>query len=165
MRNFFSYIGRILVRENIPVWLSLLLMIFGALSAYVIAPVINEKFQIQIAKREFLVSSMVNFADDTKSFIDGVGVFINEDSPTKEARILLLSKAANLNFSAVQLAFVIPEEKKLLLGFQTSLNEIQGIIAVSENRTDKEDIVKSLKILSEQSLNIYKTLAETAGFE
>lgn len=158
-----KYLWQLIVDDKIPVWLTLLLMILGALGAYWLAPVVNEKFELQVAKREFLVSSMKDFAKDSKSFIDAVGNFVNDPSPDKASRISLVSKAAELNFFAVQLTYVIPEDKLLLLDFQNSINKVQRTVGIKFDDTNQSVILGDLKIMSQNSLLIYKSLAEKAG--
>ena len=51
IRNFFPYMFGTLVGASIPVWLTLLLTVGGAYIAYYLAPNINEKFEIQAAKK------------------------------------------------------------------------------------------------------------------
>lgn len=146
-----------------PVWLALLLFILGAFGTYSLAPKLNESFQLQVAKREFMVESMKDFATTTKSFINDVGKLVNEKQPSDELRISLVSKSAELNFFAVQLSYVIPEKSDLLLKFQKSVEGVQKSIGDTRVETNRDVVIEQLKAVSIQSLLIYQALAKKAG--
>ncbi len=163
IQRFLPYLWSTICGEKMPVWLALLLIVLGAFGTYAIAPKLNEGFQIQVAKREFMVDSMKDFATTTKSFIDGVGKLVNENQPSDELKISLVSKAAKLNFFAVQLTFIIPEKKNLLLKFQESVEDVQKSVARVTVDTQRDVIITQLKDVSVQSLLIYQALAKKAG--
>lgn len=161
--KFIKYLWTVISGEKMPVWLALLLIVSGAVGTYLVAPKLNENFQLEVAKREFLVSSMSDFALATKSFIDGVGKLINERSPSNEQRVGLVSKAAELNFFAVQLTYILPDEKGLLLEFQKNVARVQKSVATRQDSSDNDAIIEDLKKVSIQSLAIYQALARKTG--
>lgn len=163
LRKFFAYLWATICGEKMPVWLALLLIIAGAIGTYKVAPKLNQGFQLQVAKREFMVDSMKDFASTTKSFIDGVSKLVNERNPTEETRVALIAKAAELNFFAVQLSYVIPEQSDLLLKFQENVVNVQETVAQESTNSLNGEIIAQLKVVSVQSLLIYQALAEKAG--
>lgn len=158
-----AYIWKTLCGEKMPVWLALLLIVAGAMGTYFIAPKLNEGFQLQVAKREFMVESMRDFASATKSFIDGVGQLVNQKTPDEQLKISLVAKAAELNFFAVQLTYVIPEHRNILLEFQKNVGDVQESIALMEPNQTNEQLIDNLKRVGKQSLDIYEALATKAG--
>lgn len=159
LRSFWA----VICGNKIPVWMTLLLIILGAFGSYLVAPKLNEEFQLQVAKREFLVGSMKDFTVATTSFIDGVSKLVNEKSPSDELKISLISKAVELNFFAVQLSYVIPEQQEMLLRFQEDVEQVQNSVALSKGGIQKDELVAQLKGVSVQSLLIYQALAQKAG--
>ncbi|MEQ8306082.1 MAG: hypothetical protein RIA09_05940 [Hoeflea sp.] len=162
--RFLGYLRNVVCGEKVPVWLTILLIILGAVGTYFIAPKLNEGFQLQIAKREFLVASMQDFAGTTKSFIDDVARLVNTDEPDAQQRVELVAKAAELNFFAVQLSYIIPDERERLLRFQENVERVQKSIAQSDGVDDNEAIIAELKEVGAQALHIYEALAKEAGF-
>src|SRR4051794_14678980 len=110
-KGWVSHIFGVLVSDSIPVWLSLTLMVLGALTTYWIAPLINQKFEIQAARREFLIKNLEEFSSSTKNLIDVVSKSVNEKSQFKYD--VIVSEAnpsiAKLQFSATQLVYIVPE--------------------------------------------------------
>lgn len=151
-------------QDRVPIWLMLVLTIGGAFGAYWVAPQVNETFQIQAAKREFLVRSMTDFSSSTNEFLDKLSKFVNESDPSKEQRVELLSEATALNFYAVQIAYVLPNESELLADFQTEVVDAQSIIASDTNNVDKAELIKSAQNIGRYSLQIYSKLSKKIGF-
>jgi hypothetical protein len=153
-----------LCQDRVPIWLMLFLTIGGALGAYWVAPHVNETFQIQAAKREFLVESMTDFSSSTNDFLDKLSKFVNDSDPTREQRVELLSEATALNFYAVQIAYVLPNETKLLADFQNEVLAAQSIIANDTIDPEKEELIQRAKNIGQYSLQIYSKLSKKIGF-
>jgi hypothetical protein len=163
LRTLLLKFWNVICGDKVPVWLTIILIACGAAGSYYVAPKLNENFQLQIAKREFLVQSMGDFAVTTKAFIDGVGKLINIPEPSDQQRVELVSKAAELNFFAVQLSYILPDEQAALLRFQDAVERIQKSIGHIEGKQPNEAIITELKEVGVQSLLIYKALAQKAG--
>ncbi|TXN07508.1 hypothetical protein FV222_02265 [Methylobacterium sp. WL103] len=163
--RFFRAAWKLLVGENIPVWLSLILMALGAYATYQLAPSINEKFQIQAAKREFLVDNMKSFADSTKDLIDVISKAINEKDQQKYNQQIADANRliAKLQFSSVQLMYVIPEYSNSVVSFQKSVEDLQNRITLYRPQEYTGDILQELKLTSKKSLEIYSILMKKAG--
>jgi hypothetical protein len=164
-RQGLIYLRDTLARESIPVWLSLLLVVAGALGAYWIAPLINEKFEIQAARREFLVKNLEGFSADTKGLVDIIYKSINEKDPAKYKSAIgdagpLISK---LQFSATQLLYIVPDEFEAIVKFQKSLDSLQDVLIAHKAGNDSVEILSRAKLLMQQSLSIYEALLSRAG--
>jgi hypothetical protein len=140
-------------------------MVAGALSAYLIAPLINQKFEIQAARREFLVKNLEEFSVDTKSLIDVVYKSVNETDQQKYNGLVsdLSPTVSKLQFSATQLLYVVPEDAQTITVFQKSLDDMQDSLIAHKVGSDTSPVLTQAKMLMRQSMNIYELLLSKAG--
>lgn len=153
------------MRDTIPVWLSLILMVLGAAATYWLAPKINAEFELQAARREFLVKNLENFSGDTKSLIDLVSKGVNETDRTRYQSIIaeVNPSVAKLQFAATQLLFVVPEQSEKIVAFQTTLDSLQDSFLSFKVGGNADGVLNGSKSLLKQSLQIYKSLLAKAG--
>lgn len=165
LRRLLTYIGDVLVKDTIPVWLSLLLMVAGAVATYWLAPKINAQFEVQAARREYLVKSLESFSGDTKSLIEVVAKSINEKSRFKYDELVaaMNPNIAKLQFSGTQLLYVVPEQSANIVSFQETLSKLQNEVLAFEPGADPGPILDTSKLLLSQSLRIYEALLARAG--
>ncbi len=165
LKRLTCYFWSVLIKDSIPVWLSLCLMVVGAFATYYIAPLINQQFQIQEARREFLVKNLGEFSSDTKSLIDVVYKAINETDQQKfDTQISGISPTVSkLQFSATQLLYVVPDDAQAITLFQKNLDEMQDSLISHKVGSDPSLVLAQAKILMRQSLNIYEILLAKAG--
>lgn len=165
LRRLLSHVSGVLLKDSIPVWLSLILMILGAGATYWLAPKINAQFEIQAARREFLVKNLENFSDDTKNLIDAISKGVNETSQFKYNSLLseINPKIAKLQFSGTQLLYIVPEYSSEILTYQKTLDQLQDIIISFQVGNDTTKILENSKSLMKQSLQIYEALLSKAG--
>ena len=165
MKRFFSYVASVLVKDNVPVWMTLAIFIAGAFATYLIAPLINEKFEIQAARREFLVHSLNSFSAETKNVIDAV--FESLDAPNQilyDKSVHNLSPSiSKLQFSSTQLLYVVPDQGEMIVAFQRSLDELQDELIRHRVGSDAAPIVTKSKELTKRSLAIYESLLRKTG--
>lgn len=156
----------VLTRDTIPVWLSLALMVLGALATYLLAPMINAQFEIQAARREFLVKNLENFSNDTKSLIDVVAKSVNETSQVRYNSMVseINPSIAKLQFSATQLLYIVPEHSPAIVDFQKTLDSLQDSILSFRVGSQPQEILSNSKDLMVGSLVIYEALLQKAGF-
>lgn len=165
MRRFFTYIGNVFIKDVIPVWLSLFLMILGAFATYWLAPKINAQFEIQAARREFLVKNLESFSGDTKNLIDTISKSVNERSRVRYDDLVstINPGIAKLQFSGTQLLYIVPEQSAGIVSFQKTLSELQGQMLAFEPGSDPKPILELSKSLLTQALGIYEALLSKAG--
>lgn len=163
--KFKSYICEVLFGHNIPVWMTLFLVIAGAVATYFIAPSINQKFELQRARREFLVGNLNSLAGDTKHLLDEVSAVITTDSDTElQRKIELLNPLiAKLQFSAVQLVQVVPESAEDIVEFQRDLQRLQTFMTSYKLKSNNSDMLSITKSIGANSLHIYGILLKKAG--
>lgn len=161
-----SHIFGVLVSDSIPVWLSLILMFLGAIATYYVAPLINEQFEIQGARREFLVKNLEDFSSNTKNLLDVVSQGVNQGSQFKYDEVIAGANPSisKLQFSATQLVYIVPENHQQIIEFQKNLDELQNELLSHKAGTDTETILKLSKELMRKSLVIYDALLKKAGF-
>ena len=166
LRQLANIVFAFLVRDTIPIWLSLLLMILGAGATYVLAPKINAEFEIQAARREFLVKNLENFSGDTKELIDVVAMSVNEGSQVKYRSLVaeINPSIAKLQFSGTQLLYIVPDHSAEILSFQKTLSLLQDNLLSFRVGSDPAAILETSKLLMRQSLIIYEALLTKAGF-
>lgn len=166
IKRFFSYVGDVLIRDSIPVWLSLMLMVLGAGATYWLAPKINAQFEVQAARREFLVKNLENFSGDTKSLIDVVSKSVNESSQFKYNALVadLNPSIAKLQFAATQLLYIVPEHSNEIVAFQRTLDQMQDSLLAFKAGSNPAAVLNASKSLMKQSLQIYEVLLAKAGF-
>lgn len=166
IKQTFGHIFEVLVSDSIPVWLSLVLMLLGAVATYYIAPLINEQFEIQAARREFLVKNLEDFSSNTKDLIDVISKSVNENSQFKYDDLVSDANPsiAKLQFSATQLVYIVPENHKQIIEFQKTLDTLQNALLSHKAGTSSEGVLETSKQLMRQSLVIYDALLKKAGF-
>lgn len=165
-KRFLRKICEVLLADSIPVWLSLFLMIIGAIATYYVAPLINEQFEIQGARREFLIKNLEEFSANTKNLIDVVSKGVNEKSQFKYDALVAEANPsiAKLQFSATQLLYIVPENHTEIVEFQRSLVAMQDELLSHQVGEGGENILTISKQLMRQSLVIYDSLLRKAGF-
>jgi len=161
LRNFLS----VLVSDTIPVWLSLVLMLCGAVATYYIAPLINEQFEMQTARREFLVKNLEEFSGNAKTLIDVVSKAVNEKSQFKFDSLVADANPSisKLQFSATQLMYIVPDNHENILEFQKTLDALQDKLVRHQAGSDSAPIMADAKNLMKQSLLIYDALLKKTG--
>jgi hypothetical protein len=167
LRQFFGSVWVLLTKEHLPVWLTLALTISGATMAYLVAPVLNQKFEIQTARREFVVESLNEFGTNSKQIIDKVHEIIRSEKGdlNKQLAFDLDSQIAQIQYQAVELTYVLPEKAEQVVGYQRSLATLKAAVGVYYANKDTDQLVSALKDTSEKSLNLYAGLLETVGFK
>ncbi len=155
----------LLVSDTIPVWLTVLLMFFGAVATYYVAPIINEKFEMQAARREFLVKNLEDFSGNAKTLIDVVSKAVNEKSQFKFDALVADANPSisKLQFSATQLIYIVPDSHSNILEFQRTLDALQDKLVKHKTDSDASPIMVDAKNLMKQSLLIYDALLKKAG--
>jgi len=166
LKRLLRKICDVLVADSIPVWLSLFLMIIGAIATYYVAPLINEQFEIQGARREFIVKNLEEFSGSTKDLIDVVSKAVNENTQFKYDALVAETNPSitKLQFSATQLLYIVPENHAEIVGFQRALVAMQDELLAHRVGQDGENILAISKQLMRQSLVIYDSLLRKAGF-
>jgi hypothetical protein len=161
-----AHLGHVLLSDVIPVWLSLVLMILGAGAAYYIAPLINEQFEIQAARREFLIKNLEDFSSTTRSLIDVVSKGVNERSQFKYDALVAEANPsiAKLQFSATQLVYIVPQNHEQIIAFQKTLIAMQEQLISHSVGSSSSELLDTSKSLMKQSLLIYDALLRKAGF-
>jgi hypothetical protein len=159
-------IYNVLVADSIPVWLSLSLMLLGTVATYFIAPLINEKFELQSTRREFLVKNLEDFSANTKNLIDVISKGVNEKSQFRYDALVgeANPSIAKLQFSATQLVYIVPEKHQEIVEFQRTLVAMQDELLTHKVGNDTQGILVTSKQLMKQSLIIYDSLLRKAGF-
>ncbi len=140
-------------------------MVAGAIATYWLAPKINAQFEVQAARREYLVKNLESFSGDTKGLIDVVASAVNEKSRPKYGELIatINPSVAKLQFSGTQLLYVIPEQSANIVAFQKTLSELQNEILAFQPGNDAKSILDTSKSLLTQSLGIYEALLAKAG--
>lgn len=165
IKSFFSYIASVLIRDSVPVWMTLAIFVAGAFATYLIAPLINEKFEIQAARREFLVHSLNSFSSETKTVIDVVFESLNASNQILYDKSIhnLSPSISKLQFSSTQLLYVVPDQGETIVAFQRSLDELQDELIRYRIGSDAAPIVAKSKELTRRSLSIYESLLRKTG--
>lgn len=164
-KRFLCLVRNILIRDTIPVWLSLILMILGAAATYWLAPKINAEFELQSARREFLVKNLENFSNDTKGLIDVISKSVNESDQLKYNLVIteINPSIAKLQFAATQLLYIVPENSSEIVSFQKTLDGLQDRLLEFKIGENANEILSDSKSLMKQSLQIYEALLAKAG--
>jgi hypothetical protein len=169
MKKFLAYILKViwnfLAEEKMPVWLSLVLVAIGGYSTYYIAPVINEKFEMQAARREFLVKNLDQFSGDVKSLFDLVASGLNSSTKyeLEKVKIEVNPVVAKIQFSATQINFLIPRNAALVVKFQRSLNSLQDDMISHSFGQDSSEIRSDMREMTDLSMQVYRALLRRAG--
>lgn len=165
MRTFSRRLIKLLTQEHIPVWMTLCLFVLGTLVTYWVAPKINAQFEMQAARREFLVKSLQSFADETKRVVDIASEAISQKEQATYLQWLSEESPsiAKLQFSAAQLIYVIPEYGDKIVSFQKELDSLQDSLISFQAGRDPTPIIERAKSLTVDSLDIYDALLREAG--
>ncbi|MDX8518738.1 hypothetical protein [Mesorhizobium dulcispinae] len=165
LKRICAHMGNVLLKDTIPVWLSLILMVLGAWATYWLAPKINAEFELQSARREFLVKNLESFSSDTKGLIDVISKGVNETDKLKYQAIIaeVNPSVAKLQFAATQLLYVVPEKSDEIVAYQSTLDKLQDSFLTFRVGQNAEGILSDSKSLMRQSLQIYESLLTKAG--
>jgi hypothetical protein len=165
LKRVFSRVCEFLTTDKMPVWLSLLLVLGGALVSYYIAPVINEKFEMQAARREFLVKNLEQFSVDVKLLLDMVAKGVNSESKDDLQKVVMEVNPfiSKIQFSVTQMSFLLPNDAPLLVKFQASLERLQADFEGYTFGADSAKIIVSVKETMVLSITVYRALLDRAG--
>ncbi|MBX4858497.1 hypothetical protein HJA86_00620 [Rhizobium bangladeshense] len=166
LKRLLTHVCAVMLKDSIPVWLSLILMVLGAGATYWLAPKINAQFEIQAARREFLVKNLESFSNDTKNLIDLIAKGVNEGNQFKYSVLVsdINPSIAKLQFSATQLLYIVPDHSAEVVSFQKTLDQLQDSLLSFRAGNDPTAILETSKKLLKQSLLIYEAMLAKAGF-
>ncbi len=162
-----NYLYIVFFDVNIPVWLTLLLTILGAFCAYELAPRLNEKFEIQAARREFIVNNLKEFGTSSKLIIEKVHHIVTapNGSLSKLDYLEVDGLIAKIQYDAVQLTYILPDKESEVVYYQNSLLKLKVEIENFYKTNNSTDVVAALKKAEENSLGLYAALLESVGFK
>lgn len=154
-----------LLEEKMPVWLSLLLVLGGGWATYYLAPAINEKFEMQVARREFLVKNLEQFSTDVKSLLDLVSKGVNAKNKNDLDSVIMEINpfVSKIQFSVTQMNFLLPRDAILLVQFQRSLEKLQTDLKGYTVGESSVEIIGDIKEVMILSMQVYRALLDRAG--
>ena len=159
LRSKGRYVGRLLLREKMPVWLVLFGILIGSLVTYLVAPVLNSKFEVAKARAAYVTENLKGLNTDTANLFADLASVAMEVSTNQEisttTRSELIKAVVILQWRANEYEVLFPDEASLT----TIRRYSAGIDAVRQLVTG----TKPLPTTSEIREAAAKLASETRG--
>lgn len=170
LKNFLHCALKHLCRDGVPVWLTLLIFALTALGTYFLAPIINQKFELQKIQTEYIANNLNELNKSTYKVIADVDSYTNlllteSKSPeTKKLERDIRNEITQLHWRSIELKIIFNKNKNADLAieeYQISLNRISNAIAGS----NREEIYDATQRFAKSSAKIIDMLADKAGLK
>lgn len=158
-----------LTATDMPVWLSLCLVLAAAVGTYYIAPLVNENFEFQknrsahvLQTVEKISNSNVELAVLTRKFNDSL--FYDKDSLEGD-RNALLDKITEYSWLLIDVDVVLSRanaERSCVEGLNGHLDALRKSVIASELPQDQESVLKAASEVTESARNCSVVLYEAA---
>lgn len=169
MRNITLYIKKILLDSNTPLWVTIIGILGGALGAYVITPLINQKLENQKIKTEYVIRSLDSVNSKTQEMLSEISIVnrkIYNKNQTAEENIDKATRlVAELQWKAIEISAVLDDEKSLniLMDFQEKLDGVRSKIEVINSPDSALKALAEIRAFIPSSLRLVNRIASLSG--
>jgi hypothetical protein len=167
MRIVAAPIGKALAGQGIPTWMTVLVMMLGAVGTYYLSPRLNQTFEAQKLRTEFVIKSLNDINDQTRALLGAMTtvsqsiVHHNPVSPAEFNEIAAGSTRLSWNVAFVfQVVEEDEESVRLCTEFATRLNTLTLRYADLRNALPSTDADMS-KTMSEIGQDMGKLMEVT----
>ncbi len=144
--SFFRYISR----DNMPIWLSVLLAASAAVGTYIVAPILNQDFEFQKNRSAHLLQTVselnklsVDLAVDVRQYNESL--FYGKESLT-ERRGALLDKITELQWRLMDVNVIIDRaggNVKSVSTLTVKLDRLRSVVMEAKSPEDQELVIAS----------------------
>lgn len=82
-----KYIRDVLIKSDMPVWMTLLIMLFGGIITYFFVPYFNEEFEKQKIRTSYIIKNMETLNNDSVQFLNLLKRYNVVDKKEKKSNI------------------------------------------------------------------------------
>lgn len=167
--------GEILCGHHMPVWMTLLVGIVGALigivGSYWIIPDINRQLKIDEIRSQYLLETIKGLNNDTRALLSEITKYnhsiLDGKAVDVERRRLIVSLITELQWRVVDLdvIFTTDKAKQVLQSYRDSLSELRHSIENPSGQFYVEKIITASEEFAIDSYRVLSALYALAGLE
>lgn len=169
MKNLISYIKRVLLDSNVPLWVTIVGILSGAFGAYVITPLINQQLESQKIKTEYVIRSLDAINSKTQEMLSEIAIvnrkIYNKTQNIEENIDKATRLVAELQWKAIEISAVLDDEKSLgiLMDFQEKLDAVRSKIELINSPDSALKALSEIRSLIPSSLRLVNRIASLSG--
>ena len=171
MRSFINKIGGFLARTETPLWVTLLGFIAGAVSVYFITPHLNQKFETQKIKTDYVMKSLDNINNKTQEMLSEISITNRKigagesnfgENVDKATRL-----ATELQWKAIEISAVLDDQESaaIIKNFQQSLDKARVSISQIKSTSTALLALEDLRKFIPKSLALTNRIASLSGIK
>jgi len=128
-RKMPQQVKKVLAAQGIPVWLTLMIMISGAVGTYYLAPRVNQIFEAQKLRTEFLIKAVDEINEQTRTLLANISLAekrIDLNSPDASVPIDKITESVmRLTWNAIFISNILDDDggetDKLITDYENKL--------------------------------------------
>lgn len=158
-----------LKKDEMPIWLSLLLAFSAGAGTYVIAPLVNEEFEYQNNRTEHVSKTVDNFSDRFLDLSRSIRKFNDslfyEQNDLGEKRSEALDKITELQWSLIDVKTILNREEvsdSSIVELQNSLQELGKSVTNARRPVDQEDVIRKMEGAAADSQEVLSSMYKAA---
>lgn len=158
-----------LLKDEMPIWLSLLLAVSAAAGTYIIAPLINQEIEYQTNRSEH-VSKTVNGLNErivelSKSVRKFNSDLFYQKASTPKSREEVLDRITELQWLLIDVDAIIDREVgkgKAVDDLRSDLERLQEAVQNGKKPEDQETVIDAMSASARQAQNVFHELYAAA---
>lgn len=159
----------VLLEKQMPVWLTLLILVSGAAGTYLLLPRVNQEFEQQRIRTEFVISKLEALNQKTNELISNITVLNNRvlrQSPvSEEMKDGIGRNIVELQWKAIELSVMFNSEKsgRLINEYQKKLDALRVVIEEEEQNTP--EILKRVEAFVLAAIQLMEFVSQEADVD
>ncbi|WP_156635562.1 hypothetical protein [Methylobacterium sp. Leaf123] len=169
MKNALLYLKNLLLESNVPLWVTIVGILGGAVGAYVITPLLNQKLENQKIKTEYVIRSLDSINSKTQEMLSEISIvnrrIYNKNQNIEENIDKATRLVAELQWKAIEISAVLDDEKSLsiLVDFQEKLDAVRSKIELINSPDSALKALAEIRSFIPASLRLVNRIASLSG--
>lgn len=145
----------------------LIFTLAAALAAYVVSPMINEKFERQKMQATYILENLKDIngmVSDIYVNVYQINVSVSKNEKSIDGNIKSIrDNIAKLHWKLIETASMLPDEELIhVKDMQQKLSALNGDLHTNINKADAEKLMSDLNALSKSSSDVIETIGKNS---
>lgn len=173
LKNVWPKLKAVLLRSDMPVWLSLIVGIAGGFVAfggsYIVVPLINQQLKIQEIRTQYIIENVRSINEDTRQILSSITSLshklIETNEIDKDKKKIILSRISELQWRIIDLDVIFSETKSdsIISNYKSSLSSLRRSIENLENKDQLALVFNNSEQFAISAYHTLQSLYEMAG--